>query len=103
MSGRKHKALRKLQKELEEKHMNPNQPRQINIIAELEQYVLSYETLTGEKPKSIELVDAMYNMYVQAVQRNAEAFGLNPGFKSENPTFMGVTLLKKSPPILTTN
>lgn len=104
MSGKTTKAIRKLAKKQLEKRMNPNgqqiPQRQINIIAELEQFVVGYQLLTGEKPTSITLTDAMYNLYVQTVQKHAEAFGLNPGFKTTDPTFMGLILLKKSPIIV---
>lgn len=98
MSGKTEKAIRKLaKKQLSEQRMNPNQPPQINIIAELEQFVVSCQLLTGERPATLTLTDAMYNLYVQVVQKNAEAFGLNPGFKTEDPMFMNVKLMKKSP------
>ena len=103
IKDRKHKiAVANRNKRLN--NMNPNgnpQPqRQINIIAELEQYVSSYQLLTGEKPTLIVLVDPLYNLYIQTVQKNAEAFGLNPGFKNDEITFMGTKIEKKSPLII---
>lgn len=103
MSQKTAKAIRKLAKK-ELQNMQPNQPQQqprpINIIAELEQFVVSCELLTGEKPASIVLTDTMYTLYVQTAQRHAESLGLNQGFKTEEPTFMGVKLVKKSPLIM---
>lgn len=92
-----------------EKAMQPNgqpqpqgQPRQINIIAEIEGFIMACELLTGEKPASITLQETMYNMYIQTVQNNAEALGLNPGFKTGEPEFRGVKMVKKSPLIVPT-
>ena len=105
MSGKVQKQLRKLARQELEKRMNPNQPpqgqqRQINIIAEIEAVIVGLELLTGEKPASITLQETMYNMYIQTVQNNAEALGLNPGFKGDIPTFRGVKIEKKSPLIV---
>lgn len=102
MSGKKQKLLRKqakkdLLKELD--RMQPNQPQQLGlqIINFLEQFIQLCITLTGEKPQSLALTDAMYNAYIQESQRHAEVLGLKTGFKDEEPVFMGVKLVKKSP------
>lgn len=106
MSGKVEKQIRKLAKKELEKRMKPNQQlnpqqqKQISILAELEQFIFSCELLTGEKPASIMLTEVMHNAYVQTVLNNAEAFGLNPGFKTGEPIFMGVKLVKKSPLIV---
>ncbi len=107
MSGKVQKNLRKLARQELEKRMSPNQPpqgqqRQINIIAEIEGVILGLELLTGEKPASLILQETMYNMYIQTVQNTAEGLGLNPGFKTPEPTFMGVIILKKSQIIVPT-
>lgn len=108
MSGKTDKAIRKLAKKELEKRMNPNgqppqpQQRQINILDELVKFITSCEILTGEKPASITLTDAIYNAYIQVAQNNAEDLGLNPGFKTGEPTFLGVKLVKKSPLIVPT-
>lgn len=107
MSGKVQKQLRKLaKKELEEiKNRMPQdqQQKQINVIATLENFIQLVMLLTGEKPTSLTLTDVMYNMYVQAVLENAEAFGLKPGFKEDEPTFIGIKLIKKSPIIVPTS
>lgn len=104
MSGKTEKAIRKLAKKELEKRMQPNQQpqqtQQINILAELEQFIGSCNLLTGEMPASVTLTDGMYNAYIQTVQNNAESLGLNPGFKTGEPTFLGVKLVKKSPLIV---
>lgn len=103
MSGRTAKAIRKLARKELEKTMNPNaqsQQRQISIVAEIEGLIAAFELLTGEKPTSLTLQETMYNMYIQTVQNNAEALGLNPGFRNDEPTFRGVKINKKSPLIV---
>lgn len=99
MSGKVQKQIRKLAKQELEKRMQP-QRQQINIIAELQQFIASCELLTGEKPTSFSLTAPLYNLYVQTAQENAEVLGLNQGFRTEEPTFMGVKLIKKSPLIV---
>lgn len=104
MSGKVQKNLRKLAREELDKRMQPNQQpqqtRQINILVELQQFITSCQLLTGEMPASITMTDAMYNAYIQTVQGNAEDLGLNPGFKTGEPIFLGVKLVKKSPLIV---
>lgn len=100
MSGKVQKQIRKLAKQELEKRMQPNQqpqkPSGIQIISALEEFIQLSIVLTGEKPSSISLTEIMHNMYVQEAQRHAETLGLNPGFKTEEPTFLGVKLIKKS-------
>jgi len=103
VSGKTEKAIRKLAKQELEKRMQSNgQPpqRQVNILDELVKFITTSEILTGAKPDSITLTDAVYNAYVQTAQNNAEDLGLNPGFKTGEPTFLGVKLIKKSPLIV---
>lgn len=103
MSGKKQKLLRKLARQELEKiktmqsNSNPNPQIGLQIISFLENFIQLCVTLTGEKPATITLTDAMYQAYIQESQRHGEILGLKPGFKEEEPTFNGVKLVKKSP------
>ncbi len=59
----------------------------------LENYIVLTALLTGEKLKELTVTPDFYTFYVQDAQRNAEALGLNPGFKDGQPSFMGVKLI----------
>lgn len=104
MSQRKEKALRKLARkelnDLRSKHMDHPQPQNQNalqILQYLEEFIQLCLVLTGEKPSSITLTEVMYNAYIQESQRHAEVLGLKTGFKTDEPIFNGVKLVRKSP------
>ena len=106
MSGKVQKQLRKqAREELEKIMQSTQQPKRqqdlgLKVISALEDFIQLCTVLTGEKPNAITLTEAMYNSYIQESQRHAEVLGLNPGFKTEEPTFLGVKLVKKSPLIV---
>lgn len=109
MSGRREKEKRRLLKAKQVEllqHMKPenqnprNQDLGIQVINFLENFVQLHTTLTGVKPESITLTDVMYNAYQQEALRHSEVLGLKPEFKSEEMSFNGMKLLKKSPLIV---
>lgn len=65
-------------------------------LKQLETYVQLHVFLMGGKPDKLELAPHYYNYYVQEVQNQAEAMGLQQGFKDDKPTFLGVELEKKA-------
>lgn len=97
MSGRQAKKLRREVKNyLKSKHMDNGQRQEVQYsFKQLESYVQLSLFLTGKKPEKIELVENYYNWYIQEIQTQAEAMGLNPGFKGDKPTFLGIPLEKK--------
>lgn len=100
MSGKREKAIRKLAKEELQKRMDQPQPQNqtaLQILQYLEQFIQLCLVLTGEKPSSITLTEVMYNAYIQESQRHAEVLGLKTGFKTDEPVFNGVKLVRKSP------
>ena len=98
MSQKKSKILRREAKKILEKRMQNGQPQKPQYsFAQLENFIQLYTFLTGIKPQQIELTPQIYDMHVQESQRHSDTLGLNLGFRNNEPTFLGVRLIKKTP------
>ena len=93
MSQKKAKKERKRIKNLL-KQME-NQDKVQYSFKQLETLIQLNVFLTGEKPKKIVLVESFYNWYIQEVLDQAEAMGLQAGFKDDTIVFLGVLLEKR--------
>lgn len=98
MNAKKAKKIRRQVKSyLDRKNMDST-PQDQGIqysLKQLETYVQLHAFLMGTKPEKLVLVPSFYNYYVQEVQNQAEAMGLQQGFKDDNPTFLGIPVEKK--------
>jgi len=103
MFGKSVKKVRKEIKNLLKQRTMENEQKVVYSFKHLETYIQLSVFLTGKKPEKIELVEGFYNWYTQEVFFQAETLGLNPGFKDEKITFMGVPLEKKVTITMPTN
>lgn len=90
MNGRRAKAIRKLEKQ----RLMEKQQAQYSF-NQLENYIALHNLLTGKKPEQIEVTPQFYTWYEQECQRHADTLGLNLGFRTNTPEFLGVKLIKQ--------
>jgi len=96
MSGSSAKKVRKQIKSLlKDKMDNQNQDAPAYSFKHLETYIQLSVFLTGKKPEKIELVEGFYTWLQQEILFQAESMGLNPAFKDDKMSFMGVPIEKK--------
>ena len=97
MSHKKAKHMRKYVKNYLSTTMNTDKPNM--SLGQLETFVQLHVFLTGGKPEKITLVPDFYNYYVQEIQHQAEAMGLQQGLKDDKVTFLGIPLEKREPEV----
>lgn len=99
MNGKRAKQLRRMVKNSTYQSMENKEAPKYSF-DQLQNYIALSMILTGEKPESIKLSDDYYKWYVQEANHTIDSLGGKIGFASEDPKFMGITLLKKSPVVV---
>lgn len=102
MNGKKAKLMRRMVKNSTHQSMNNQEPAKgpKYSLSHLESFVAFHMAYCGKKPESITVLDDVYNWYIQEINNHAESLGLKPGLAGEDPTFLGIKLLKKSPVVV---